>query len=313
MGELVHLYDPNMPFKHCSCPECVKINYAIKHSPQPLDLPERLVKAIEVLLWYSPNNINSSQSVNNDYLSDSAFDDAIMTYFIRYMGMKSEDIHFIQGTTIDQTIITPYLGSACVPCRKIIVAQRSESKIDCIFHHMRNCLAHGRFNFLTKEDIIGFDALPGGKPKYTALFKMNINNLYEFCMQLLDFTQFTISHIFQYYFLKNGYNSIVGTMGHIITREGTREDEELVFAKKGNTAYRINCSRYRKCDPTKEFEEFENHIPLYIEGYDKQTKFIDVFYTEYSIGHRRQKNDSTFLLDKDELKNLLQNNNPNIV
>lgn len=311
--EHVELYDPNKTFANCSCPECEKISYSIEHNKKPLELSKMLVEAIEMLLWYSPNNKNSSQSFRNEYLSDITFDNAVMTYFTRYMGMKSEDIRFIEEPSIPQNLLSPYMNKACVPCQKIIVARKNskkeqESKMDCIIRHLRNCLAHGRFNFLFGDNIIGFDTLPvkgSDEIIYTAIFKTDIKKLYKFCTQLIRFPDFTVSHIFQYLYSKQGHHT-APFMWHI-TREGIREDEEIVYVNIDNIAYRINCSRYIDRDPIEEYEEFEEDHSDIDEYFNSQTEYINVFYTETYIGNRRKLNESTYFLDKEALIRLYKN------
>ena len=304
-AEYVHIYDKNRPFKNCSCPECEKHYYTLEHRIKPLELPEKLVKAIEVLLWYSPNNSNSQQSSVNEYLKDTAFDDAVMTYFLRYMNMESEDICFISNGSIDQSMVFPYIDKACVSCQKIIVKHlkpESTTRIDCITNHMRNCLAHGRFNFLSEESIIGFDV--DGRKRYTAVFKLNISTLYNFCQQLITFPDFTVSHIIQYLLRKQNYK-VLATMGKHITHEDIRKDEELVFARKDSVAFRINCSRFITGDPIRQYRECEEYSPDYDEDFNLYTKYKNIFYTETPIQEYETTDEPIIILTKEKLKESL--------
>ena len=302
--EHVHLYDRNIPFKNCSCPDCQKHTYAIDHKMKPLDLPDKLVKAIEVLLWYSPN-ISSEQSFTNEYLKDSIFEEAVMTYFLRFANLTSEDILFVEDEYLSKDILSPYVNRACSNCQKIIVKKnKKETRINCILRHMRNCLAHGKFNFIIEDNIIGFDSEKDHKTKvtkYTAIFKLDIITLYDFCRQLIQFPDFTVSHIIQYLLFKNKY-TVLSEARSYTNREGKRASEELVFTKKGKRTYRINCSRYIVNEWSERYRAITELTPDYDEDFNLQTQYINVFYTEQNIGDCLKIDDSTYMLSKEGLK-----------
>jgi len=56
------LYDGTELFVNCNCDDCIKSDYTISHTEKPMLLSDKLMDAIEMLLWYSPNNSNSVQS-----------------------------------------------------------------------------------------------------------------------------------------------------------------------------------------------------------------------------------------------------------
>ena len=262
-------------FQNCSCTE--KTPYSIKHSPQPIVLPEHLIKALEMLLWYAPNNRSSSQSFDNEYIKNQVFEDAVVTYYLRFMKLSSSDICFVPGNKLDQCLVDPFVGEVCHNCQKIIVSQRStETKLTCLLRHLRNCLAHGRFNLLSDDGFIGFDK---EGEVYTAVFKTRIERIYRFCEQLIHYPDFTVSHIIQYILLKNGY-TILPIASDGGQHSGCSNYEELVFAIKGNTALRINCSRYRQREEFDLIEIIDEYIIDFDDQFNSNVKYIDLYYCE---------------------------------
>lgn len=239
--EYIKLYDDNCVFNNCNCPPNEKIPYSIIHQQKPLPLPGLLLDVIEMLLWYAPNIDNSAQTFEHEYLNDTSFDNAVMLYYLRYSGLNGEDICFINDKRLPQEYIDPFLNEACINCQKIIVTKYVyETKLTAILRHLRNCIAHGRFNLVSDNVFIGFDEY---KNNCQAVFKLDINRMYSFCKQLIEAPEFTISHIFQYALLKNKYTILPFITGAYNHRDNSIS-EELVFAVKKDTAIRINCSRY---------------------------------------------------------------------
>lgn len=274
--EDVILYN-NQAFENCTCKQEDKVEYTIKHNFRPLQLPRKMVLTIEMLLWYSPNNPSSKQAFENNYLKMPIFEDAIMTYYLRYLEIKSEDICFVSEKSICHDLVSPYVNAACRKCHKIIVTKRQgETKITCILRHLRNCVAHGNFNLLSDEEFIGFDEIKGN---YTAVFKINISRVYEFCEQLIHYPDFTISHIFQYILLKYGYSLISFVTGAYNYRDADNM-EELIFAINGFHALRINCSRYSMYSSLDSVELIEEYTISYDEQFCEDVSYIDLFYCE---------------------------------
>ncbi len=298
----VTLYD-NQEFKNCMCGCQEKMVYKIKHQPQPLSLPDKMIKTIEMLLWYTPNNASSVQTFNNEYLDNKIFEDAIITYYLRYFKISPEDFYFLEDGSINQVLLAPYMGSICNRCQKIIVTRRrGETKITSIIKHLRNCLAHGNFNLFGNEDFIGFDKYKGN---YTAVFKIKISKMYSFCKQLIDEPDFTISQLFQYIFLKMKYSICsLPTGGYNFTNK--KEEEELVFAVGNGYAFRINCSRYTRGGYIKKFEEIEEYVPDLEDDFFKDVQYYNLFYCENEQEKIRKLSASASVISKNGLEDLFK-------
>lgn len=287
MGEqkIVHvsLYD-DQPFVNCRCDLSEKKPYSIEHNPKPLKLPPKMIDTLEMLLWYSPNVLTSKQSFKNDYLNNPLFENAIITYYLRYLELQPEDLCFVAGKTISEDLVKPYLDNVCQSCKKIIVAKaEGQTKLSSIFHHLRNCLAHGRFNLLSDDTFIGIDEFFG---QYSAVFKLNITEVYEFCKQLILYPDFTVSHVFQYILMKEGY-TVLQSMTGAYNFRNMEKMEELLFAIKGDFAFRINCSRYRLDDSIDNFEIIDEYVNQNDDQLHKNVNYIDIYYCEKELGIRK--------------------------
>lgn len=301
--EHVTLYN-NQPFANCNCDISVKKAYSLEHDPKPLALPSKMIDALEMLLWYSPNILTSKQSFKDDYLNNPLFENAIITYYLRYLNLKPEDLCFVTGKTISEDLVNPYLGCVCQSCKKIIVAKdEGQTKLSSIFHHLRNCLAHGRFNLLGDDSFIGIDEFFG---KHSAVFKLNITEVYEFCRQLILYPDFTVSHIFQYIMIKEGYTVLQSTPKAYNSRN-IDENEELLFAIKGDLAFRINCSRYRKNDSIDNFEIIDEYVNIFDNQFHKDVPYIDIFYCEKEESIRKLA-ENKYVLGLSGLESLFKDN-----
>lgn len=290
--EHIKIYQ-NQDFQNCSCSEKEKTPYFIKHEKKPLPLPRELIEVIEMLLWYSPNNHASAQSFENAYIQNSVFEDAIITYYLRFLNMGVGDVCFIPGKVINNALVLPYKKSVCHQCHKIIVAKKEkETKLSCILRHLRNCLAHGIFNLLPNNDFIGFDMNNG---EYTAVFKTNLVEIHDFCNQLINYPDFTLSHIIQYAFLKNKY-SVISTMtgGYNFRDNWTTED--IVFAIKDNHAVRFNCSRYQHFAEVNEIDTIEEYVVVYDEQFNKNVQYVDVFFCEKEMMNCRKIGERKYII-----------------
>lgn len=291
-------------FVNCTCSANDKVPYSLRHTPKPIHLTKEMVESIEMVLWYSPNNLSSFQTFENSYLNSFVFEDAIISYFLRYSNLKPEDICFLTSKKIDDNLIEPYSDYICKKCNKIIVTKRSnETKIVCILRHLRNCIAHGRFNLLSNDNFIGYDDLNGN---CSGIFKLNIITLYRFCEQLIKYPDFTISNIIQYAFLKAGYSVISMVTGGFNYRDNDIS-EELVFAISTNHAFRINCSRYLKCSKVENIETIKEYTVDYDEQFNKDVGYIDLYYCE------NEKNlfmisDNKYVISKNDIESLCSGN-----
>lgn len=297
--EKVTLYS-GQRFVNCSCSEAEKREYSILHNTRPMPLPQKLIEAIEMLLWYSPNNPASKQRFENEYLNNMIFENAVMTYFLRFLRMNPEDVCFVEGDSLNMSLVEPYLNKACCKCHKMIVAKdHDETKLTCILRHVRNCLAHGNFNLINGEDFIGFDT---GHKKYTGVFKTTLTELHEFCVQLIKYPDFTISHIFQYVLLKKGYSVVPYITGKFNYRE--EGSEELIFAIKEDMAVRINCSRYIDKVGVEHVKTINEFVVEFDKQFNADIAYIDLYFCEKEKCLVKKVGAAKFIISKKGLETL---------
>lgn len=312
--EHIKLYEPNIHFCNCQCKDQDKIAYSIKHIPRPLLIPAKLKDAIEILMWYTPNVITSEQSEKNEYLKEILFEDAVMTYFINRTKLRSEDIYFAPDSKLSAEYVMPYTKMICNSCQKILVTKKkcknlnkskneNETKITCILRHLRNCIAHGHFNIVNNSIFIGFDkGKENGIETTTAIFKMDMQSVYNFCQQLIQFPDFTISQIFLYALLKDGYTCFLW-MDY-----KNEKEEEICIAQKNQTFYRINVTRYRTASwDSVDITEKEN-APKLDKDVNERAYYINIFYSETHQSRMEKISDNYYIMGKSGLKALFTGN-----
>ena len=305
----VLLYD-NQVFVNCSCSDKDKVTYPFEDDNRSINKSTDIFNAITTLMWYSPNMHSSSRSISISYLSNPIFENAIITYYLRYLKLLPEDICFIPVSSkkedkISDKYLKPYLNSVCCNCQKIIITKHeNETKPESIARHLRNCIAHGNFSLSEENGFVGFDRI---KKNYTAVIKLNSITIYNLFNQVINYQDFTISHIFQYAFLKAHYQVIsIVTKGYNYGQE--ESDEEIVFAIRSNRAFRINCSRYRENKRIEDFKEIDEYVVSFDKQFHKDVSYIDLYYceTEKSI---RMLADNRYAIGKNVLESLCKGDN----
>lgn len=297
------LYDPQTTFVQCTCCSQKKIPYTLKHSDTPIQLPADLVKSIEILLWYSPN-VASEQTFSNEYLKNKSFENAVMTYFLAATSLTGADVLFLDDASKIENFIAPYKGSICECCNKMILSKYSnETKLNCILRHLRNSLAHGRFNLLPNGGFIGFDE--DKNKKISAIIKLKIHEISRFCLQLLQFPDFTVAQIVCFSLAKDAYyHFTMPTGGYNGNRDG---EEELVFikSKKKEFAIRFNCSRYQTSFNLNNVAKIDEYQPKFDDpDFTNDTKYIDVYYCQNARSRIRKVCDGKYIISKRGLEAL---------
>lgn len=181
------------------CDNPTVVNYSLKHSPQPIRLTTELLESIERLLWYLPNT-KCLQAPTNDFVTDLAYSDKLFTYILEKMGMTENDVLWYPKS------FSP--GEAhwsddkvCINCQKLILQMdASNTKTENLFRHIRNTIAHGRFN-LVNGMLVGTDADSSG---ITAIIKLRPERLVA---AIKGFTDIDLTeNVIRDVFLKLGYN-----------------------------------------------------------------------------------------------------------
>lgn len=297
----VKLYDGKDYFKPCKCKDSEKFCYCIKHEIKPLSLGKELQETIEYLLWYSPNIEASEQSFDNFYLRKREYEDMVIQYLLEYcFNISVEDICFVEDFRLPYKYIKPYEEKVCFKCQKIVVTQDvreeiNESKFMSIFRHIRNCLAHGNFNVIDGNRIIGFDKRINkmtGKASITAIIQLDIDRLHRFAKQLIAYPDFTISRIFYYAMLKAGY---------IVELLLGEDNEELVFAERDRRIV-VNFSRYLSAS----IEDIKTHILNMKNSSSKEEDYIEIFLCEKCHGDMIKMKDTTYLMSIDIFDKVIQ-------
>ena len=80
----VLLYD-NQVFVNCSCSDKDKVTYPFEDDNRSINKSTDIFNAITTLMWYSPNMHSSYRSISISYLSNPIFENAIITYYLRYL------------------------------------------------------------------------------------------------------------------------------------------------------------------------------------------------------------------------------------
>jgi hypothetical protein len=164
-----------MPFSQC-CENPNVVSYSIVHNPKPLVLAEELLFLIETLLWYLPDVSTSEQSsantdIDNVLVGDSYFANEILSK----LGMNAVNDVAFRNPTTDET--SHYRNNLCGNCQKMIISiKRStppETKTRSLLRHLRNSIAHGRFQIIGTHGMF-FDVNSG---TCTAIVKVDINKL----------------------------------------------------------------------------------------------------------------------------------------
>lgn len=162
----------------CDTPE--RKQYSIKHDPIPFHFSEYELHIFEYLLWYVPG-ISSAQSRKEEVLAEPRYNEYLFQYLLRLMNLKESDVYWVQGKEIEEDLINNYTEVACMACQKVILTGSQIRKVNTLLRHIRNSIAHARFN--VHDDVfIGFDK---DGEKYTGFIKLKINALNTLATELL--------------------------------------------------------------------------------------------------------------------------------
>lgn len=282
-----------MFFPCCNEPEMVE--YSIEHNPQPIDLPQNLLEAIERLLWYVPE-INSIQSSSNELIKEHIYDDFCFNYILQKINMQQNDVLF-ENNNADLTEYYDYFKDRiCVNCQKLILTKnQSETRTMCLLRHIRNSIAHGRFN-LCGDMMIGFDY----KNKYTAIIKIRPQTLLD-AFKLLD-SGITYQHLFAYAFRKIGYSVVEEPRAYI---------EVDMFLQKDGKCFLVEIKKYsrgyiREDMLSKLIQRYSNTI----QRLEESTKLVLIIDTARLTKSSEQflKDEQIKVMDVNKVKELLQGN-----
>ena len=133
-----------------------------------------------MLLWYTPNT-ESHQSKKNDILYLKEYDGSMLKLILSELGLSDSD--FLVQERIEKECVDFFSEKVCVECQKIIITLGNDdkTKINSLFRHIRNIIAHGRFIVL-EDTLYGIDIKTnknGEIERYTAIVKVKIDRLLD--------------------------------------------------------------------------------------------------------------------------------------
>lgn len=206
-----------MAFRLC-CDDIKKVNYSEKHNvisdEQKINLAD--------LLWYLPA-VSSYQSEQNSIFSDSIYDDYLFNSLIGSLGLTESDYKIVseKKPIIDKTDAVYFINNFCVNCQKTIFYKRkSKTKIEELFRHLRNSIAHGCFNIINGM-FIGFDHPMSQREEFNAAIKVKCDKLVNILSELRHITN--TETMFKYALKNLGYENIengIDSIGDLFVEKG---------------------------------------------------------------------------------------------
>lgn len=211
----------------------------------------------------------------------------------------SSNVRFTHNARRDTDIESEcayFIHKICVNCQKVILTKNaSETKSLCLLRHIRNCIAHGRFN-VCEDTLIGFDYTN----KHTAIIKIKPKTLLN-ALKLLD-SGITYQRLFAYAF-KN--------LGYAVTEEPWFNRYVDLFIAKDNKKYLIEIKKYKngylKEDAVEKIiHQYENTLTQMSE--DTQYVLIMDKVRLTKASKELLANRQIQIMDINEIKKLLENN-----
>lgn len=189
--------------KCCGTPNVT--TYSLKHIKKPIELSNELQKSLQMLLWYVPGVKSSYQSetigFSYEIISKKLYDQFCFEYLLKLINFDANKVVCEKNPSQLSRYIKDNDPTLCINCQELILGKSSdnETKSMCLLRHVRNCLAHGRFN-ICGDLLIGLDYY---KDECTALIKISPNKLYQ-ALCSLD-TGITRETLFKYAFENQDY------------------------------------------------------------------------------------------------------------
>lgn len=281
-------------FDYC-CETPNLIEYNLLHNEKPILLSNEMLEALERLLWYVPE-INSYQCSKNELIKETIYNDFCFNYILSTIGMDEKDIKILPKNADIESECIYFSEKICTNCQKVVLTKNAtETKSMCLLRHIRNCIAHGRFN-VCNDTLIGFDH----QNKHTAIIKIKPKTLLN-ALKLLE-SGITYQHLFAYAF-KN--------LGYIVTEEPWFNRYADLFIEKDNKKFLIEIKKYKsgylKEDAVERIiYQYENSLSQM--GEDTKYVLIIDKVRLTKAAKESLSNKQIQIIDINEIKNLLENN-----
>lgn len=272
----------------CSNPNIV--SYCLKHDQQPIQLPDDLLKSLEMLLWYIPGVNASYQSekfgFSYEIITNPLYDDFCFKYILRKIQFDAEKAICETNVPALSQYQIDAKPTICINCQTVILQKDSradKTKTACLLRHLRNCLAHGRFN-ICGDLLIGFDF--NIKKHCTAYIKINPKDLYG-ALNLLS-SGITKEALFCYAFEKVGYQVTsnfhiphgLPRVDMVLEKDGRRYAVEI---KDIRSRYISHDEVVNLCNHYSTVSTLNGYIPVLIIDGGKLRKISKIFLKEHEI------------------------------
>lgn len=153
------------------------VHWSLKHDPVPMRLSIGQFAVLEHFLWYAPTD-KSPQAYDNEAIHIKAYDDFFWGVFLKAAGLDGDDVLTLDDGDDTALIEEQYVSveDVCVNCQKIVMRlTKKRTRIEQLLSHLRNCIAHGRFNIVDGDLLIGHDRMPGKQAN--SFFKLRLSRL----------------------------------------------------------------------------------------------------------------------------------------
>lgn len=244
-------------------------------------------------LWRLPET-HSIQANCNTIFSIDTYSDYLMKLLMEKLSVTEDDVKIVTDSAgLSKNDVEFYEEEICLNCTKLIFSKsKKRITIQEFLRHLRNCIAHGRFN-IVRGIFIGFDMVLDNNSnlsKYTAVIKVPFDNLSNLVTDICN-----IADIGDFYIM------LLNDLGYLTKKE----NEDTILAEKDGVKYLIKIRHYsgryiNKSDVVNfinEIDHIENKGLYFVLIVDStyETKETKLFLQEKHVA----------VLDKSSLKELL--------
>lgn len=287
--------------------KCCEINniqtISLKHRPRPIDFKIDEWDKIHKFLWYAPS-ISSIQAVDNYLIIDPLYSNGIFDEITDVLMI--DNIEVIEDDALEKYDKNSDQVNTCINCQGIFIQKNiSETKVQSLLRHIRNAIAHGRFNIVNNL-IVFIDTFRG---KLTALIKIYYKNITEI-IKILDKYSVVDRSTSKGYIEEKLIGKIFQKNGFFIEKEFRLDSStiiDFIATKNGlNYAVEVKFGDYRSVGASNEIlmrlrntmDKYKNlgYIPIVV--YDRA----------WLTSKARQEilNEEFIVLDKNDLANFFE-------
>ncbi len=268
--------------KNSCCSNPKLSSKGIMHNGNALRLDPKTNQFFKYLVLYSTNS--SLQYKENDLFTNKDLSENVFKMMTESMKLSDEEV--ILREKEFNVSIEELCNNPCTECQKLILIRKKDTTLPMTFLiHLRNSIAHGRFNIIDNI-FIGMDWKPGNYNKFlnsTAYIKIKLENL-NTCFDRLF--PYEVKSYFREPNITNTLTAIMIKMGYKLKSLSLTKDEIRAdyIISKNNIWFYFEIKKYpdywiRKIDIEEMINRFEieheNCIPvllLYASRFTNETK-----------------------------------------